>query len=139
MQLISTSTFSAIYKTTNILQTLFTTPQPLIQLRTPHPLGNRTPNAPHHCSRAQSPPMAGGHLKYRHLSRDSAHRQSLLRNLVTSLITHESIRTTWPKAKEAQRLAEKLITLGKKNTNASRNRAEQIFFVGSPPAPLLAS
>ncbi|KAK3170949.1 hypothetical protein OEA41_003033 [Lepraria neglecta] len=72
--------------------------------------------------------MAGGHLKYRHLSRDSAHRQSLLRNLVTSLITHESIRTTWPKAKEAQRLAEKLITLGKKNTNASRNRAEQIFF-----------
>ncbi|KAL2042290.1 hypothetical protein N7G274_004778 [Stereocaulon virgatum] len=72
--------------------------------------------------------MAGGDLKYRHLSRSSSHRQSLLRNLVTSLITHESIRTTWPKAKEAQPVVEKLITLGKKNTNASRNRAEQIFF-----------
>jgi len=73
--------------------------------------------------------MAGGAIKYRHLNRKSSHRQSLLRNLVTSLIAHESIKTTWPKAKEAQRLAEKLITLGKKNTNASKLRAEQIFFV----------
>ncbi|CAF9942040.1 MAG: hypothetical protein ALECFALPRED_009462 [Alectoria fallacina] len=72
--------------------------------------------------------MAGGALKYRHLNRNSSHRQALLRNLVTSLITHESIKTTWPKAKEAQRLAEKLITLGKKNTNASRAKAESIFF-----------
>ena len=72
--------------------------------------------------------MAGGHLKYRHLSRDSAHRQALLRNLVTSLIEHETIQTTWHKAKEAQRLAEKVITLGKKNTNASRQRAEAILF-----------
>ncbi|KAK0514589.1 hypothetical protein JMJ35_003206 [Cladonia borealis] len=72
--------------------------------------------------------MAGGHQKYRHLSRNSAHRQAMLRNMVTSLITHESIRTTWHKAKEAQRLAEKLITLGKKNTNASRRRASQILF-----------
>ena len=75
--------------------------------------------------------MAGGALKYRHFNRSSSHRQALLRNLVTSLITHESIRTTWPKAKEAQQLAEKLITLGKKNTNASRRRAEQIFYVRS--------
>jgi len=67
-------------------------------------------------------------LKYRHLGRDSAHRRALLRNLVTSLIANESISTTWPKAKEAQRLAEKLITLGKKNTGASRNRAQTIFF-----------
>jgi large subunit ribosomal protein L17 len=67
-------------------------------------------------------------LKYRHLGRDSAHRRALLRNLVTSLIAHESISTTWPKAKEAQRLAEKLITLGKKNTGASRERAKTIFF-----------
>lgn len=73
--------------------------------------------------------MAGGHAKYRHLSRDSAHRQALLRNLVTSLFEHESISTTWPKAKEAQRLAEKLITLGKKNTEASRRRAHSIFYV----------
>ena len=67
-------------------------------------------------------------LKYRHLGRDSAHRRALLRNLVTSLIANESISTTWPKAKEAQRLAEKVITLGKKNTGAAKNRAQTIFF-----------
>jgi len=72
--------------------------------------------------------MAGGALKYRHLNRSSAHRQALLRNLVTSLIEHESISTTWPKAKEAQRLAEKLITLGKRNTQAARNKAQGIFY-----------
>lgn len=70
-------------------------------------------------------------MKYRHLGRTSAHRQALLRNLVTSLFTHETIQTTWPKAKEAQRLAEKLITLGKKNTEASKRRALSIFFVSS--------
>ncbi|KAL7623365.1 54S ribosomal protein L8, mitochondrial [Parahypoxylon ruwenzoriense] len=67
--------------------------------------------------------MAGGLVKYRHLSRNSAHRQALLRNLVTSLIQHESIRTTWPKAKEAQRAAEKLITLAKRNNETSRRKA----------------
>ncbi|KAF2431894.1 ribosomal protein L17, partial [Tothia fuscella] len=72
--------------------------------------------------------MAGGLTKYRHLSRKSSHRQALLRNLVDSLIEHESVQTTWHKAKEAQRLAEKVITLGKKNTEASRRRAMQIFY-----------
>ncbi|KAF2721459.1 ribosomal protein L17 [Polychaeton citri CBS 116435] len=72
--------------------------------------------------------MAGGHMKYRTLSRTSSHRQALLRNLVTSLIQHESISTTWHKAKEAQRLAEKLITLGKKNTEASKRAALAIFY-----------
>ncbi|KAF2100919.1 ribosomal protein L17 [Rhizodiscina lignyota] len=72
--------------------------------------------------------MAGGHMKYRTLSRKSSHRQALLRNLVDSLFEHESISTTWPKAKEAQRLAEKLVTLGKKNSEASRRRAHQIFY-----------
>ncbi|GAB7348296.1 hypothetical protein MBLNU459_g6276t1 [Dothideomycetes sp. NU459] len=72
--------------------------------------------------------MAGGLQKYRHLGRTSSHRQALLRNLVTSLFKHESISTTWHKAKEAQRLAEKLITLGKKNTEASKRRALQIFY-----------
>lgn len=79
--------------------------------------------------------MAGGAAKYRHLSRKSSHRQALLRNLVTSLFKHESITTTWPKAKEAQRLAEKLITLGKKNTEASRRRALSIFYVCAPADP----
>lgn len=72
--------------------------------------------------------MAGGHMKYRALSRKSSHRQALLRNLVTSLIKHESIQTTWHKAKEAQRMADKLITLGKRNTEAARNRALGIFY-----------
>jgi ribosomal protein L17 len=71
-------------------------------------------------------------MKYRHLSRKSSHRQALLRNLVSSLIEHESISTTWPKAKEAQRMAEKLITLAKKNTEASRIKATSVFYVCTP-------
>lgn len=77
--------------------------------------------------------MTGARLKYRHLSRSSAHRQALLRNLVDALFEHEAISTTWHKAKEAQRLAEKLITLGKKNTEASKRRAQSIFYVGIVP------
>jgi len=76
-------------------------------------------------------------MKYRHLSRSSSHRQALLRNLVTSLFTYETISTTWPKAKEAQRLAEKLITLGKKNTEASRRRALSIFYTPHSLLPKL--
>jgi large subunit ribosomal protein L17 len=67
-------------------------------------------------------------LKYRHLSRDSAHRKALLRNLCSSLLEHETITTTWPRAKEAQRWVEKLITLGKRNTNASRTKATDFVF-----------
>ena len=77
--------------------------------------------------------MAGGHVAYRHLSRSSSHRQALLRNLVTSLVQEESIRTTWPKAKEAQRLAEKLITLAKRNNETSRRAAQGILYVRLPP------
>lgn len=76
-------------------------------------------------------------MKYRHLGRKSSHRQALLRNLVTSLFTHESISTTWPKAKEAQRLAEKLITLGKRNTEASKRKASSIFFTPHELIPKL--
>ncbi|KAH8782582.1 ribosomal protein L17 [Hyaloscypha finlandica] len=81
--------------------------------------------------------MAGARLKYRHLGRTSSHRQALLRNLVTSLFTHESISTTYPKAKEAQRLAEQLITLGKRNTEASKRRALSIFFTPHELLPKL--
>jgi ribosomal protein L17 len=73
--------------------------------------------------------MAGGLTKYRHLSRTSAHRQALLRNLVTSLIKYESIHTTWHKAKEAQRMAEKLITLAKRDNETARRTAQGILFV----------
>jgi ribosomal protein L17 len=88
---------------------------------------------------SHSSTMAGRRLKYRHLGRTSSHRQALLRNLVTSLFTHESISTTYPKAKEAQRLAEKLITLGKKNTEASKRRALSIFFVRQFPQAIFHS
>ncbi|KAI1258654.1 ribosomal protein L17 [Xylariaceae sp. FL1019] len=72
--------------------------------------------------------MAGGLVKYRHLSRGSAHRQALLRNLVTSLVKHEAIHTTWAKAKEAQRMAEKLVTLAKRNNETSRRKVQGILY-----------
>jgi large subunit ribosomal protein L17 len=74
------------------------------------------------------------YTKVRKLGRKSSHRIALLRNLVTSLVEHETISTTYPKAKEAQKLAEKVITLAKKNTEASKERAKQILFVGFPEA-----
>lgn len=79
--------------------------------------------------------MAGGDVAYRHLGRTSAHRQALLRNLVTSLIQHESIQSTWAKCKEAQRQAEKLITLGKKNTVASKSSAQRYVYCDGTVLP----
>ena len=60
---------------------------------------------------------------YRKLGRDSAHRKAMLRNLVTDLLREGRIQTTEHRAKEARRQAEKMITLGKKNTLASRRAA----------------
>ncbi len=59
----------------------------------------------------------------RKLSRSPSHRRAMLRNLVTSLLEHEEVRTTTAKAKEVRRLAERMITLGKRGTLASRRRA----------------
>ena len=59
----------------------------------------------------------------RKLSRPTAHRMLMLRGMVTDLLRHESIQTTEPKAKEARRLAEKLITRGKKGTLHQRRMA----------------
>lgn len=59
----------------------------------------------------------------RHLNRDSAHRKAMFRNLAVSLIEHEMIRTTVPKAKELRRVAEPLITLAKNDTVANRRLA----------------
>lgn len=50
----------------------------------------------------------------RKLQRTTSHRLAMLKNMVTSLIEHERITTTVPKAKEARKMAEKVITLGKK-------------------------
>lgn len=73
--------------------------------------------------------MAGGLVKYRHLSRNSAARMALLRGLVTQLVKYEHIHTTYAKAKEAQRMAEKLITLAKKDNEPSRRSAQGILYV----------
>lgn len=62
-------------------------------------------------------------VKGRKLRRTTAHRQALLRNLVTSFLEKERIHTTLAKAKEARPLAEKMITLAKKNTLATKRRA----------------
>jgi len=63
------------------------------------------------------------HLSGRQLSRNSAHRKALMRNMAAALLRHETIRTTLPKAKELRRVVEPLITLGKSDTLAGRRRA----------------
>jgi len=59
----------------------------------------------------------------RKLGRTSAHRKALFRNMVTSLLEHEQIRTTDAKAKELRGVAERMITLGKKGTLHARRQA----------------
>jgi hypothetical protein len=73
--------------------------------------------------------MAGGLMQNARLGVKSSHRKALLRNLVTSLVKHEAIETTYPKAKAAQRVAEKLITLAKRNNETSRRKAMGVLFV----------
>lgn len=62
-------------------------------------------------------------LSGRQLSRNAPHRQAMLRNMAASLLRHETIRTTVPKAKELRRVVEPLITLGKDDSDANRRRA----------------
>ena len=62
-------------------------------------------------------------LSGRQLSRNSPHRHALLRNMSVSLLRHETIRTTLPKAKELRRVVEPLITLGKSDSEANRRLA----------------
>ncbi|MDH7499804.1 MAG: 50S ribosomal protein L17 [candidate division NC10 bacterium] len=63
----------------------------------------------------------------RKLGRTSSHRQALLRNLVTSLLMHERIITTEAKAKELRRIAEKMITLAKREDLHARRQAAKII------------
>jgi large subunit ribosomal protein L17 len=63
------------------------------------------------------------HLSGRQLSRNSSHRHALMRNMSVSLLRHETIRTTIPKAKELRRVVEPLITLAKKDIEANRRLA----------------
>ena len=66
-------------------------------------------------------------MRHRHglrkLNRTSSHRLAMLRNMCNSLITHEAIKTTVPKAKELRRVVEPLITLAKEPTLANRRLA----------------
>jgi large subunit ribosomal protein L17 len=62
-------------------------------------------------------------LSGRQLSRNSPHRHAMLRNMAASLLRHETIRTTLPKAKELRRVVEPLITLGKIDSDAHRRLA----------------
>jgi large subunit ribosomal protein L17 len=62
-------------------------------------------------------------LGLRKLNRTSSHRLAMLRNMIASLLRHEAIRTTLPKAKELRRVAEPILTLGKNPTLANRRLA----------------
>lgn len=66
-------------------------------------------------------------MRHRHglrkLNRTSAHRLAMFRNMTNSLLSHEAIRTTLPKAKELRRVVEPMITLGKNPTVANRRLA----------------
>ena len=65
---------------------------------------------------------------YRKLGRDSAHRKAMLRNLVTDLLREGRITTTEMRAKEARRMAEKMITLGKRGDLHARRQALAYIF-----------
>src|SRR6185295_1884552 len=66
-------------------------------------------------------------MRHRHglrkLNRTSSHRLAMLRNMTNSLLTHETIKTTLPKAKELRRVVEPMITLGKTPTLANKRLA----------------
>lgn len=64
---------------------------------------------------------------YNKLGRESSHRRAMLRNMATSLVLHESITTTLPKAKELRRVVEKLVTLGKRGDLHARRQAAGYF------------
>lgn len=59
----------------------------------------------------------------RQLNRNSSHRQAMFKNMTASLVEHEIIKTTLPKAKELRRVAEPLITLAKQDSVANRRLA----------------
>jgi len=65
---------------------------------------------------------------YRKLGRESAHRRAMFRNMATSLLMHERIETTVPKAKELRGIVEKMITLGKRGDLHARRAAASYLF-----------
>jgi large subunit ribosomal protein L17 len=63
----------------------------------------------------------------RRLGRNSSHRAAMMRNMVTSLLDHEKITTTTTRAKELRKIAEKMITLGKRGDLHARRQALQVI------------
>jgi large subunit ribosomal protein L17 len=73
------------------------------------------------------------------LGRTSSHLNAMLANLVSSLIKEKRVRTTLQKAKAARRLAEKLVTMGKRGTLADRRRAASILGSKDPVVGLFGA
>ena len=65
---------------------------------------------------------------YRKLGRESSHRRAMLRNMATSLVLHERIETTVPKAKELRGIVDRMITLGKRGDLHARRQAAGYLF-----------
>lgn len=68
-------------------------------------------------------------IRFRKLGRTTSHRQAMFRNMVTSLIEHERIRTTVPKAKEMRRIADRVVQWAKEGDRD--RRAQALGFVRS--------
>ena len=76
---------------------------------------------------------------YRRLNRTHEHRKAMFSNMAGSLIVHEQIKTTLPKAKEMQRIIDKLITLGKRGDLHARRQALAQLKQDEPVAKLFAT
>lgn len=72
----------------------------------------------------------------RRLGRNSSHREAMIRNMVTSLFEHERIVTTTPKAKEARKIVDKMMTLAKRGDLHARRQALSFMQNGSVVAKL---
>jgi len=75
----------------------------------------------------------------RKLNRTSSHRKAMFSNMVVSLLTHEQITTTLPKAKELRKIADKMITLGKRGDLHARRQAISVLRDASTVSKLFAT
>ena len=75
----------------------------------------------------------------RKLNRTSSHRKAMFSNMVVSLLTHEQITTTLPKAKELRKIADKMITLGKRGDLHARRQAISVLRDASTVSKLFAA
>src|SRR5688572_21467371 len=75
-------------------------------------------------------------MKIPKLGRKSAHRDRTLRNVVSSLVLYEKVRTTEAKAKAARPMAERLMTISRKGTIDARRRAKALLFDSNAVAKL---